>query len=101
MRIFILSVTFFLYIKAIYHPDNRIELRNNGRTMSWTFPIIGIPNAESIHKTEAAYPETAFVVYDGLGLDKISKNYLQWLNTQLRIKSTKIPDVYSWLQKIQ
>ena len=26
-----------------------IELKKNGHTVSWTFPIVGIPMAESIH----------------------------------------------------
>jgi len=87
-------------IQAIYHPDNKIELKKNSHTVSWTFPIVGIPLAEIIHKAEILHQDTVSVIYDCLGLESLSEEHLTWLNSQLRIKSIKVQEANTWLQTL-
>jgi len=87
-------------IQAIYHYNNTVEVKKNDRSVSWVFPIIGIPLAEIVHNTEIKHQKTDRVIYDGLGLESLSKEHLTWLNRQLRIKSIKVQEAITWLQTL-
>jgi hypothetical protein len=96
-------------LNAVVQAAGYVELRRKRACIALAFPIVGLPDAWTIHQLELAWKrhrrrwqndQHIRVVFDGLGMRPERQNHLVWLNDSLRLKTITLEGLSSWLKEL-
>jgi hypothetical protein len=91
--------------KAVVQPTGLVELMDVNTCIAVAFPVVGLPDAWSIHQLEVAWRKHRTdwqkdkhikVVYNGLGMRPDRQVHLVWLNESLRLKTVTLDGLPQW-----
>jgi hypothetical protein len=88
-------------IEAVAHPVVSIELRRADQRIAIAIPLVGIPDAITIHQLEKIFAPThhsiSKIIYDGLGLQSDWADHLDWLNRHHGLQTNQVATLDTWL----
>jgi hypothetical protein len=96
-------------LDAVVQAAGYVELRRKRACIALAFPIVGLPDAWTIHQLELAWKrhrrlwrndKHIKVVFDGLGMRPERQNHLVWLNDSLRLKTITLEGLSSWWKEL-
>ncbi len=96
-------------LDAVVQAAGYVELRRKWGCVALAFPIVGLPDAWTIHQLELAWKrhrrrwqndQHIRVVFDGLGMRPERQNHLVWLNDSLRLKTITLEGLSSWWKEL-
>jgi len=89
------------HLRAVLQPAGPIELFRASRRVGTAYPVVGVPDAQTIQEHEALLTpdlhQTCRVVYDGLGVRPRWFDHLVWLTCSHRLVASPITNVDTWL----
>lgn len=90
------------HLRAVLQPAGPIELFRASRRVGTAFPVVGVPDAQTIQHHESLLTpnarQTCRIVYDGLGVRPRWVDHLQWLTCSHRLIASPITNVDTWLE---
>lgn len=94
-------------LKAVVHPIDPIELYRKDTDGSEetkvgaVIPFVGLPDAPAIQHHERPLADDdrtpVRIAYNGLGMDPVWTEHLQWLNRHVRLTTTQVDLIDDWL----